>query len=278
MTRGDFFRLVDEYRPLPFEITAATKSRRFRRPMNHALKSRERFWRAIQGSQRYLSDGRRVILDLGVYPGTFLRLLRTLYPGRADRLLGAGLMVSDDFKRALTDACGAEVFTINLDPRNAELRGKDYATRLPLDDASVDLIFALEIVEHLVSPTHLFAEAFRVCAPGGRLVVTTPNVSRIGNVFKLLIGRSNFDRLIPLDYGNTEDEWRPHFREYTMAEVTSFLERAGFEIISRRHVVAEDSRYNVRSVVQRLVDVAKLPFYAVPHLRGDLVVAGCKPQ
>jgi len=86
------------------------------------------------------------------------------------------------------------------------LRDKDYPTRIPLNNDSVEFVFALEVVEHLVSPSHLFAEAFRICAPGGYLLVTTPNVTRIGNVFKLLIGHSNFDRLTPLDYENPQDE------------------------------------------------------------------------
>jgi SAM-dependent methyltransferase len=278
VTRREFFRLVEEHRPLPFERADETVPRRFHRPMNHALKNRERFWAAIRSAQARLPGGGATVLDLGAYPGTFLRLLHRIYGDRARRLTGAGLMVSSDFQRAMHEACGAEIVTVNLDPHNADLRDKGYPTRIPLDEGRVDFVFALEIVEHLVSPAHLFAEAFRVCAPGGHLLVTTPNVTRIGNVFKLLVGRSNFDRLMPVGYENPEDEWRPHFREYTIAEVGDFFERAGFEVVERRHVVAEDSRYNVRSAAQRLVDATKVPFYAVPHLRGDLVVVGRKPR
>lgn len=154
-------------------------------------------------------------------------------------------MIADEFRRKMADACGAGILTVNLDPRNAELRAKG---------------------------------AFRVCAPGGYVLVTTPNVARIGNVFKLLVGRSNFDRLAPVDYENPDDEGRPHFREYTLTELSGFFQRAGFEVVARRYVVAEDSRYNVRSTRQRLIDLAKRPFYAVPHLRGDLVVMGRKPR
>lgn len=118
-------------------------------------------------------------------------------------------MTSDDFRRAMAEACGAEILTINLDPRNDQLRGKGYPTRIPLEDGGVEFVFALEVVAHLVSLFHLFAEAFRICAPGGYLLVTTPSVTRIGTVFKLLIGRSNFDRLGPLDYENPGDEWPP---------------------------------------------------------------------
>lgn len=186
-------------------------------------------------------------------------------------------MISDDFRRAMAEACGAEILTVNLDPRNDQLRGKGYPTQIPLEDGSVKFVFALEVVEHLVSPSHLFAEAFRICAPGGYLLVTTPNVTRIGNVFKLLTGCSNFDRLTPPDYENPEDEWRPHFREYTRAEISDFFRRAGFQVVERHWTIAEDTHYNVKSMTQRLIDLAKLPFYVVPHFRGDLLVVGRKP-
>ena len=186
-------------------------------------------------------------------------------------------MTPDDFRRMMREDCGAEILTVNLDPRNEPLRGKRYPTRIPLADASVDFVFALEIVEHLVSPSHLFAEAYRILAPGGHLLITTPNVTRITNVLKLLAGSSNFDRLIPLDYDNPDDEWRPHFREYAMEEIGDLLRRAGFRVVTAAHAVAEDTRYDVRPAARRLLDFALRPFDLIPHLRGSLLVIGGKP-
>lgn len=275
--RGQFDRLIREYDPLAFEVIPSTDWRRFRVPMHHGLKNRDRLWLALRVASRYFPPGSFAVADLGTYPGTFLRILRHFLPPERCRLIGAGLLTSDDFRRAMGEACGAEILTVNLDPRNDQLRGKGYPTRIPLEDGGVEFVFALEVVEHLVSPSHLFAEAFRICAPGGYLLVTTPNVTRIGNVLKLLIGRSNFDRLTPLDYENSEDEWRPHFREYTMTEVSDFFRRADFQVVERHWTIAEDTHYNVKSMTQRLIDLAKLPFYVVPHLRGDLLVVGRKP-
>lgn len=275
--RGQFRRLIREYGPLPFEVIGSTDWRRFSVPMHHLLKNRDRFWLAVRVALRYFPSGSFAVADLGTYPGSFLRILRHFLPPERCRLIGIGLMISDDFRRAMAEACGAEILTANLDPRNDQLRGKGYPTRIPLDDGGVEFVFALEVVEHLVSPSHLFAEAFRICAPGGYLLITTPNVTRIGNVFKLLIGRSNFDRLILPDYENPEDEWRPHFREYTMAEVSEYFQRAGFQVVEARHFVGEDTHYNKKSMTQRLINLVKLPFYTVPHLRGSLLVVGKRP-
>ena len=43
----------------------------------------------------------------------------------------------------------AEILTVNLDPRNEQLRGKWYNTFVPLDDGSVQVVFALEIIEQI---------------------------------------------------------------------------------------------------------------------------------
>ncbi len=275
ISRRDFDQIVRNYQPLPFE-SFSPSDRRFSVQMHYVLKNYDRLWLALQTAERYIPPRPLTVADLGTYPGSLLRLLRHLLPPDGCRLVGVGLMISDEFRRTMEEDCGAEILTVNLDPANDQLRGKGYPNRIPLSDGSVQLVFALEVIEHLVSPSHLFAEAFRILAPGGHLIVTTPNVTRIGNVFKLLAGRSNFDRLIPSDYDHPEDEWRPHFREYTLTEVCEYFARAGFQVIKGRHFLGDNTRYNVKTTRQRLIDLAKRPFYGVPHFRDSLLVVGQK--
>lgn len=277
VSRRRFNEMVRAYQPLPFEDFAAG-DRRFPVRMHHVLKNRDRLWAALRSAARHLPPGPLTVVDLGTYPGSLLRLLRRLLAPESSRLIGVGLMVSEEFRRAMREDCGAEILTVNLDPRSDQLRSTGYPTTIPLPDGAADLVFALEVIEHLVSPTHLLLETFRILAPGGHLVVTTPNVARIGNVFKLVAGRSNFDRLVPLDYDRPDDEWRPHSREYTLAEVVELLRGAGFRVAESRHFLGEDTKENVRALRQRLVDLAKLPFYAVPHFRGSLLLVGRKPD
>lgn len=275
INRRHYNQIVRDYQPLPFEDFPPT-DRRFRVRMHHVLKNSDRLWVALRTAERYVPPGPLTVADLGTYPGSFLRLFRRLLPPETCRLVGVGLMISDEFRRSMAKDCGAEILKVNLDPRNDQLRGKGYPTQIPLDDGSVEFALALEVIEHLVSPSHLFAEASRILTPGGHLMVTTPNVTRIGNIFKLLVGRSNFDRLIPLDYENHKDEWRPHFREYTLAEVCDCFRKAGLQVIETRHFLGENTRYNVKTMPQRLTDMAKRPFYVVPHFRGSILVVGQK--
>ncbi len=48
---------------------------------------------------------------------------------------------------------------------------------IPLPNESVDLVLALEVVEHLINPDHMLREAHRVLRRGGGPVVSTPNLA-----------------------------------------------------------------------------------------------------
>ncbi len=271
-----FRQILRDYRPLEFEVLESQEF--YRLPMHHALKSRTRLWLSLRTTSRYFPAHPFTVVDLGTYPGSLLRFLhRLLSPDRC-RLIGVGLMISDEFTQAIKEDCPAEIHRVNLDPKNEQMARKGDPTRIPIDDGKADLVFALEIIEHMVSPSHLLAEAFRILAPGGHLLITTPNVARIGNVLKLMVGRSNFDRLVPIDYEHPEDEWRPHFREYTLSEIEMFLQGVGFEVVESRHFLGHDTRYNIKSPTQRIIDCVKLPFYAIPHFRTNLLVLGRKPE
>jgi len=276
VSHSRFQEILRDYRPLEFEVLERQEF--YRLSMHHALKNRSRLWLSLRTTSCYFPEHPFTIVDLGTYPGSLLRFLRRILSPDRCRLIGVGLMISDEFTQAIEKDCSAEIHRVNLDPRSEQMARKGDPTRIPIDDGKADLVFALEIIEHLVSPSHLLAEAFRILAPGGHLLITTPNVARIGNVLKLMVGRSNFDRLVPIDYEHPEDEWRPHFREYTLSEIETFLQGVGFEVVESRHFLGHDTRYNIKSPAQRIIDCVKLPFYAIPHFRTNLLVLGRKPE
>lgn len=47
---------------------------------------------------------------------------------------------------------------------------------LPFEDEIFDLVTGIEIIEHVFSPYNLFKECIRVLKPGGKLILTTPDV------------------------------------------------------------------------------------------------------
>jgi SAM-dependent methyltransferase len=276
LTRHRFLELLRTYQPSFYEAFGRDDTR-FTVPMHHAMKCRDRLHVALKSGLRRLPPERQMIVDLGPFPGSLLRLLRNLEYTHSARLYGAGLMVSEEFVRFMQQDVQADIHTVNLDPAGGQFQSKGYSEKVPLPDNSVQLVFALEIIEHLTSPFHLLAEAYRILHSGGHVVLTTPNVTRIGNVFKLLIGRSPNDRLAPPGYNNPDDEWRPHAREYAMHELAEMLIQTGFNIAESHFFLGEDTQQCRQSVRQYGIDWAKWPFYLVPHLRGSLLMVGRKP-
>ena len=76
----------------------------------------------------------------------------------------------------------------------------DLNERIPVDDCSLDVVVATEVIEHLNNPNRLITEAFRVLVPGGRLVITTPNAESF-------VQRARFFLTGRLEYF-TEDDYQ----------------------------------------------------------------------
>jgi len=279
INRRDFYKFIDrEYKPTPRQFMENHTWRKLRKePMHYALFDRIRFYHTIRFALRYLPPTDPVILDMGVYPGTLLYILSQLLPRYHCRptLLGVGLSITPEFVSEIEKGCRAMIETVNLDPDNLDLKGKPYTCRIPFDTESVDFAFATEVIEHLTSPTYMLQESHRVLRKGGYMLITTPNVSRVGSIFKLLAGKTNYDRLMPPGYSDPEDEWRPHFREYSMDELIIFLHKAGFKVIDSI-CFSDHTEFMYKDIKQRLIDLAKVPFELIPHLRGNILVCGKK--
>ena len=77
---------------------------------------------------------------------------------------------------------------------------------LPFEDARFDTVILSDVLEHLPDPAHLWGEAFRLLAPGGRLIASVPFLYGIHEA--------------PNDY----------FR-FTEFALRRFAARAGFEVV-----------------------------------------------
>jgi SAM-dependent methyltransferase len=79
--------------------------------------------------------------------------------------------------------------------------GVDLARALPYPDASFDLVLLTEVIEHVENHKVAICELGRVIKPGGRLIITTPNIMRLDSRLAFLLSglHKSKRRQMPLD-------------------------------------------------------------------------------
>ena len=145
---------------------------------------------------------------------------------RGERVLDLGCGAGR-FVAALADAgadpVGVELAEAALERarRNvpgAELHGLGTDGAIPLEDASVDLVWCSEVLEHVPDTAGLLSEARRVLRTGGRLLVTTPSHDLPR---RLLIALARFEPHF--------DPLGQHVRFYSRRSLARVLEAFAFE-------------------------------------------------
>lgn len=136
------------------------------------------------------------------------------------------------FSRQLKRACPEwEVHTLDLGSSLREVSEAAGVTfhcgsilePLPAPRNYFDVIIFSEVIEHLQGNPRLALRHLLECLkPGGRLLLTTPNLGRLINRVKLLLGRSPVPEIGPPEW------WLGHMREYTFHEIREMLIRENF--------------------------------------------------
>ena len=83
--------------------------------------------------------------------------------------------------------------------------------QMPFPDSRFDLVLALDIIEHVPDDLQALQELFRTVRPGGSLLVTVPALQMLWSAHDVING---------------------HYRRYTLGELRSRIEAAGYEVIT----------------------------------------------
>ena len=161
-------------------------------------------------------DKQLTLLELGANPYFTTTLLRTFR--NVDLHLANFFDGSEPHgKQQVTIGQTGEVILYEFDQFNPE------EDRFPYADASFDVVLFCEILEHLlIDPVHALLEIRRILKPDGLLVLTTPNVSRLENVCRMVVGENLYDRYS--GYG----PYGRHNREYNRHDLARVLTANGF--------------------------------------------------
>ena len=166
--------------------------------------------------------------------GGHARLLELALEGGPSDVLDVGCS-SGYLARPLTEA-GARVVGLELDPAAAaEARsvcadvvvGDVESMELPFESGSFDVVVCGDVVEHLRSPGEALARLRPLLRPGGRLVLTTPNVANWSMRLSLLVGRWRYTERGILD--------RTHTHLFTRKTLVETVEGAGYRVVTLDH-------------------------------------------
>jgi len=151
--------------------------------------------------------------------------------------------------------------------------------RFPWKDHMFDAVIFTEVLEHLpFSPMHALVEMHRVLKPGGLLILSTPNTTKLQHRLKLLVGKST---VFPLEQllatkPNDNSIYHRHNREYTKQEVETILEKAGFVLQHASYeIFYPPTRKKVQQesfVMQTVKWLGFIPQVLYPPFRDSLFV------
>jgi 2-polyprenyl-3-methyl-5-hydroxy-6-metoxy-1,4-benzoquinol methylase len=104
----------------------------------------------------------------------------------------------------------------------------------PFSSNTFDVIIAAEVLEHLqVSLYHYISKLYKVLKKDGFLIITTPNIYRLFNLFQILKNDNICEDFpdTPLIKNDLVIDSRWHPREPTMKELIKATSRVGLNVI-----------------------------------------------
>ncbi|MGH9747234.1 MAG: class I SAM-dependent methyltransferase [Candidatus Acidiferrales bacterium] len=121
---------------------------------------------------------------------------------------------------------------------------------LPFDDDSFDFVTYMDTIEHhSFSPKRVLQEISRVLAPGGRILLTTPNHASIYNRIFLFAGKSVNDQFSNFFESDGNSIYHGHHREYVRRELRAALEATGFQVEECRAI--EEDLYSLLYFIRK---------------------------
>lgn len=154
----------------------------------------------------FVGSGHR-ILDVGCYDGTIAKRLEQ----NGNKVVGIDIAASA-VKLAKSKKIDAYVW--NLEEGD-----------LPKKFGKFDVVVAGEIIEHIFDTDGFIRKIGKVLRPGGRLVMSTPNLACLGCRISLVIGKTPW-----MIKNGLEGLKSGHIRYFTIQTLTELLTKNGFVV------------------------------------------------
>lgn len=173
-----------------------------------------RFQSIIESFPR--SNNNLAVLDIGTTPFTFF--LKESFPSYAIATLD-----KTDHMKNRCDLARIRHRSCDLDDGI-----------IPFKNESFDVVIFTEVLEHVFCPpSKIMWEVRRVLRPSGLLILSVPNIAKLTNRLKLLLGRQILQGP-ELQMKKEGIHGHGHIHEYTKEEIVSICKYSGLEVIKSK--------------------------------------------
>lgn len=159
--------------------------------------------------------------------------------------VGKLVLARHECERLLDVPCGAGAFTKRmldagrnvvpvdcvdlLEVAHERFRRGDMNARLPAEDGEFDAVVSIDGIEHIERQFDFVAECARVLRPGGRLFLSTPNVSSLRSRWRWLWTGFHDKCKAPLDWANPSP--LHHISMLDLPKLWYMLRTRGFRVV-----------------------------------------------
>jgi SAM-dependent methyltransferase len=205
---------------------------------------------------------------------------------RVKHLLGTGNQVVDlgcGSGQLLSDLSDSFQQRIGLDVSRCRLEGSgggeqidwvfyeaDLNAVFPLESGTVDAVIANQVIEHIVDPVAFVREIYRILRPGGRCIITTPNIRYLSHIASLLLS-GNGPRTA---CGNTIDgPWDDgHIHYFTHKDLREVFTSVGFAKVQSSALINDPNSNPLR----RALNTAAVTYTVREFLSGNILLLAIK--
>lgn len=168
----------------------------------------------------------------------------------------------------LRDELGCKVWGVEVDEQAAE-RAQAFAEQMivadidrgnwheQLEREKFDVIIMADVLEHLKHPKALLRRCHELLVPGGKIVLSLPNVSHQLVIAMLLCGEFSYGQVGLLD--NT------HLRFFTPKSFERLMNETGFIRVDEDHVISPEPKGDQLECLQKVQKTHPGLFDDQPH-------------